>query len=737
MHKRPINRDSTCRRSGGTRQRRVGLFVALILASSWATDHLVAHGEHHLVDAYVGPGAGIALVGSFFALLLATFSAVFVLATWPLRWGWRMLRGRQARSRAQTRRVVVLGLDGLDPELVDRYLATGALPNLARLRDEGVYARLGTTWPPLSPVAWSSFSTGTNPGKHNIYDFITRDRGDYRPRLSSTRIEPPPRLLRLGKFMLPLSRPRISLLRRSKPFWKVLGDAGVFSCVLRVPITFPPERFYGLQLAAMCVPDLRGTQGEYTHFVESTSANADNMGASPESPHFARRQGSIVSGVLLGPENPLRSDGRRAEVHWQVTAKKNGRYELSVSGKQVELELGRHSDWVRVTFTLAPLAKIRGICRFLLKKFDAPFEMYCTPINIDPEKPVMPVSSPPAYSAYLANRFGSFATLGLAEDTAALSAGVIDRNEFLEQTFAIENEREQMFFDALRHVRRGLIACVFDGPDRIQHMFWREQEHKPPGTPAAETTPSDHDAIRAMYARMDALVGRTRDAIGPDTALIVMSDHGFKPFRREVDLNAWLLSEGLLRLKDGATMTDVSYLQEVDWSATRAYAIGLAGIYLNLKGRESAGIVEPGDEANALKQRLCAALTGLKDGPGGATAIHEAVKSDDVYRGPYVNEAPDIIVGYNVGYRVSWATANGKCAATVFADNRKAWSGDHCIHPELVPGVLFSNWRLTMPHANIVDLAPTVLDLLGVKKPAFLDGKSLLPTSPAVSHEAP
>ena len=281
-----------------------------------------------------------------------------------------------------------------------------------------------------------------------------------------------------------------------------------------------------------------------------------------------------------------------------------------------------------------------------------------------------------------------------------------------------------MFFDAIGRVRRGLVVCVFDGPDRIQHMFWRFIDK---GHPALKKRHNTHpETIRKMYVSMDELVGKTLGRIDDDTALFVMSDHGFKPFRRGVDLNRWLLENGYLYLRDGATSSPRAYLADVDWRKTRAYALGLSGIFINEKGREAQGTVAPGQQKEQLIAELVDSLTGLRDEQQHKTAIHEAVPRENVYTGPYVDHAPDIIIGYHVGYRVSWLSAVGKTGKDVFSDNTKAWSGDHCIHPALVPGVLFSNWNLNGNDAKIIDLAPTALDLLGVETPAYMDGKSLL-----------
>jgi predicted AlkP superfamily phosphohydrolase/phosphomutase len=691
----------------------------LLLAWQWGEDP-----GRDLNFSYIGPGAGIALLGSFLAVLAALASAFVALVSWPVRLVWRNVRGQKAYANAKVKRVVLVGLDGLEPTLVEQYLAEGLLPNVEKLRQRGTYTRLGTTNPPLSPVAWSSFSTGANPGKHNIFDFLLENRVDYKPAISSVRIERPQRTLKLGKFSIPLSRPRITALRKSKPFWNVLGESGIFSSVLRVPITFPPDKFHGVQLSAMCVPDLLGTQGTFSHYIESGETGATGDGDVGGRRFHVSRNGRGVEGELVGPANPLQIDSSELRARFKVVAEKNGTATVSVDKQKIPLPVGKHSDWVRVSFTAMPGVKIRGVCRFVLKRLEPPFEMYCTPIQIDPANPVMPVSHPRIFSIYLSKLLGTYATLGLAEDTWSLSESVISEDLFLEQAYAIHDERERMLLDSLKRVRRGTVVCVFDAPDRIQHMFWRfiDENH-----PALKNRPNTHpDSIRDMYVRMDETVGRVLEQVDEETALFVLSDHGFKPFRRGVDLNAWLLKHGYLFLNNDAQTSSGRYLADIDWSRTKAFAIGLAGIYINQQGRQAQGLVAKGDETKSLSKEICEKLTGLRDDSCGDVAVHEAVSRETAYSGPYVDAAPDVIVGYQVGYRISWDAAIGKCGKEVFTDNTKAWSGDHCIHPQLVPGVLFSNLKLNADEANIVDLAPTTLELLGVETPAYMDGRSLL-----------
>lgn len=683
--------------------------------------------QDHLHVAYIGPGAGIALIGSVFTVILALFSAFIALLTFPIRLVWRLIRSLWTYQRAKVKRVVVLGLDGLEPTLAEQFMAEGDLPNLAKLREMGQYQRLGTIWPPLSPVAWSSFSTGTNPGKHNIYDFIARLR-DYRPTISSVRIREPRRKLKIGKYEIPLSKPEVTALRKSRPFWQVLSDAGVFSAIIRVPITFPPDKFKGVQLSAMCVPDLRGSQGTFSLFIEQGEEGASMEGDVGGDRIRVRREGGAIHGYLRGPANSLRQDHAELRLPFVVKPAGDGNATLQIGDQRVHLRCGQYTDWIRVSFKAAPGISVGGICRFFLKRLEAPFELYATPLQIDPDRPVMPISHPAVYSSYLARGQGSFATLGLAEDTWSLSEKVLNEAAFLEQAYDIHGEREKMFFDALKKVSRGVVVCVFDGPDRIQHMFWRFIDPQHPAATDAERATHGR-VIREMYKKMDALVGRVMERLDRKTALFVMSDHGFKPFRRGVDLNAWLRDNGYLVLKGGARTTGHPYLADIDWSRTKAYAVGLAGMFINQKGREEQGIVAPGEDSKALVREICSRLTGLRDEPRNEVGIREAVANTTVYRGPYVENAPDIIVGYNVGYRVAWDAAIGKCGEAVFSDNLKAWSGDHCVHPALVPGVLFSTMKMAESEANIIDLGPTILDLFGVRKPDYMDGKSLLEAS--------
>jgi predicted AlkP superfamily phosphohydrolase/phosphomutase len=371
--------------------------------------------------------------------------------------------------------------------------------------------------------------------------------------------------------------------------------------------------------------------------------------------------------------------------------------------------------------------KVKAIARFYVSSLEPHFEMYMTPLNIDPEKPALPISHPFIYSVYLSKLLGSFITLGEANDTWALNEGALREAPFLELTYSNHREWEAMLFNALDKTKKGAVICVFETTDSIQHMFWRylDESHPALRTTSPEMSPQ---VIEDLYTKMDDLIGRVAGKLDSRSALIVMSDHGFKSFRRGVNLNSWLYLNGYLSLKDGKESSD-EWFKDVDWEKSRAYALGLAGLYINQRGREAKGIVGAGDETRALKAELIGNLRGIRDEAAGDIAITEVYDRDRIYAGPYAPNAPDLIIGYNEGFRASWDSVTGKVDRTVFEDNTKAWSGDHCIDPKHVPGVFYFSRKSAAKTPSIMDVAPTVLTLFGLPVPAHMDGRSLLETA--------
>lgn len=609
----------------------------------------------------------------------------------------------------------MIGLDGLEPSLVEPLLAAGELPNLARLATAGGLGRVATTSPAQTPVAWSTFATGLNPGGHGIFDFLSRDPRSYRLDNGLNRYEQ----------KNPFLPPKAVNLRRGAPLWDALAVAGVPSVVLRCPCTYPPDRPRGRLLAGMGVPDLRGGFGTSTFY-------STEEAAARESEHVVRLEhdgGGSIATHLIGPRHPR----TRADATFPIVLRldpEGRRLTVRSAGtpSEVEVREGAWSEWLRVKFKVGPLQSVTGIVRFHLVRLGPPLEFYASPVNFDPAAPLFPISSPPEYAGQLADRLGPYHTTGMVEDHNGLLNERFSECAFLAQCEDAWRERSAMMADELDRFSEGFFYCLFDTPDRVQHMLWRFREPDHPANRGAAPDPALAHAIDDHYRRADAVVGRALEAVDDRTLLIVLSDHGFNGFRRGFHLNTWLHDQGLLALKPGSAPGEEGgdLLRSIDWDRTRAYSLGLSGLYLNLRGREGRGIVPP-DEAEPLKATIARELSGLVDPERNVVAVRGALRREEVYHGPYVGDAPDVLVNYAPGYRISWGSSMGAVSAGGhFEDNTRRWSGDHIIDPAAVPGVLLMNRPFRAPGARLLDLAPTILAALGVPLPATLEGSSLL-----------
>ena len=717
------------------RARRRWLFAA------WTLIALV--GVPSTVAAYVGPGAGVAVATTAFAFLSTLMVVTLGVFFWPARWAWRRVKLDRPEGTATIKRAVIVGLDGIDPRRVKRLIDEGRLPNMAKIAERGNMQELETTFPAMSPVAWSSFSTGVNPGKHGIFDFLTRDPKTYLPHLSSADVRPSSRVLKIAGRQIPIGKPNVRLLKKSRPFWTVLSKYGISSSILRVPITFPPDRFEGSMLSAMCVPDLQGTQGTFSHIVadaaeEQHTEMADDPYAVGNTISAKKNAEGKFEATLDGPPDPFDPEGKRLQTTVTLELLDESSARVTLPTGELVLKLGEYTPWTEIAFKTAFGISMRGISRLRLMNLD-PLELYVSPVNIDPARPMLPISHPRFFSIFLSKLVGQFATLGFAEDTWALNEGVLDDQAFLDQAWLNHAERESMLLEMLKRTPRGLVTCVFDGTDRIQHMFYRYTDPDHPARKGADLDGAA-DVIDECYERCDQTLGKVLaqvDVNDPKNLVIVMSDHGFESFRRGVNLNVWLRENGYLSLVDDDKSG--SWFRGVDWENTKAFALGLGGIFLNVEGREALGCV-PASQAEDLAKEIAAKLEQLKDPEfPDATPIRKVHLATDVYEGPYVDEAPSLIVGYDAGYRASWDGARGICLGPVVEDNTKAWSGDHCIDPDLVPGVVVSSHPLRTPatrRAAIIDIAPTVLELFGVRVPKYMDGSSLTPAAKPAKEAA-
>ncbi len=625
------------------------------------------------------------------------------------------------------KKAIVIGLDGLEPTIVEVMLQRGELPNLARIRQSGSYSRLRTTYPAQTPVAWSSFATGTNPGGHGIFDFISRDPATYLPDAALSRFERPKSAF---------APPRVVNLRKGTPFWQTLSQAGVPSVVLRSPCTFPPDELNGRMISGVGVPDLRGSQNKGTFYTQDGSVQAHE-----NEQVVLLGSGKQFKTHVIGPRNTKQSPPSDAtcEIRVQINAALRSLViETGGSPARIEIPAGTWSDWVRLRFKLSMLQSVTGIARIYVKQIEPYVEFYVSAVNFDPAAPLFPVSSPPTYAKDVADQIGLFSTLGMAEDHNGLNNDRFDEKAYLDQCELVIQERERLMRYELARFSEGFFFLLYDTPDRVQHMLWRFRDPAHPGY-EPDLAPEYSTLVEQHYARCDKLLDPVFDRLDENTLFIVLSDHGFNTFRRAFDTNTWLHQSGLLALKDGKKPGEDSGdgFAVVDWSRTYAYAVGLGGIYLNFKGREREGILEEGTEADRVRNAIAYGLGGIVDGATQRIAIRGVSRPEQLYSGPYAANAPDLLVNFCPGFRVSWQSAVGGFANSLIEDNKRRWSGDHIIDPDEVPGILFMNKTPGAPlrpdvgrsgtrRPSIIDLAPTILNHLGVPVPDTMEGDSLL-----------
>jgi len=631
-------------------------------------------------------------------------------------------------------KVLVLGIDGLDPELLQAYVDRGLLPNFKRLISEGYFKPLQTSMPPLSPVAWSTFITGMDPGGHGIFDFIHRDPATMAPTRAEAGTEEPRMVTLPGCGVMPFGGGSVNL-RQGRAFWQILEDHDVPTTIFRMPANYPPVESSGRSLSGMGTPDIRGTPGTFSFFTDRLVPNADDISGGQVYP--VRVENNHVRARLYGPSDPFHN-------HEKPECKKKPEHErklnlefdvyldperpvakFEVGDAQFVLQQGEWSEWIRIDLEVLPLlASVSALGRFYLKQVRPDFELYVTPLQIDPKNPgAMQLSTPKSWSHELCEELGYFYTQELPADTRALQEGILSGREFWQQTKIVYEERRRAFDHLIENFDEGFLFFYFTSVDQNSHMLWRYMD---PDHPAFEEDELLRGGIETIYRELDDVVGRAMEAVDDDTTFIVMSDHGFAPFNWQVNLNSWLLEKGYVTLKDPARRGKMIWFGNVDWTRTQAFAVGLNGLYVNLKGREPNGIVKPGQEYEELLDRLETDLLELVDPRNEQQVVTLVVRSRRDLHGPLADSGPDILVGYNRGYRSSWKNPLGWFPEGLILDNDNPWSGDHSIDYRLVPGVLIANRPITLEAPALYDLTVAILDEYGIAKPEQMIGRDCL-----------
>lgn len=606
------------------------------------------------------------------------------------------------------KRVIVLGVDGLDPKICRELMAQGQLPHLASLAERGAFSDLSTVNPPQSPVAWAGMATGTNAGRHGVFDFITANPKTYLPGLS---------ILRPGKPEPGKPGPAFAPPFHGRPFWEIAAQAGLAATALRWPLTFPASPGKATTLAGLGAPDVKGKLGNYVFHTDSPAETGQASRGQIVPLVFSDGR---AESAIQGPMITVLGRRKAVEVPLAFSLEGSGAV-LRVGGHVERLETGRWSGFVPVVFELGRGEKSVALTRFFLSSL-SPFQLYMGPLQLDPRAPCFPLANPAGYAAELAEALGPYATLGMPEETKGLTEDRLSDEAFLSMCDEITGERERMFDFELSRFDEGLLACVFDTSDRIQHMFWRLRDKAHP-LYDPELDRRLGPVIDEHYRRMDAVVGRTLRACDDQTALLVCSDHGFAAYARSVNLNTWLAEAGYMALKDHDPEAAGELFQFVDWSKTKAYAVGFGSLRFNLAGRERDGVVGP-DEAAALSREIAGRLVGLCDADG-TSAVARVHFREDILSGPLAPDGPDMVVGCRPPYRVSWTTAIGGLGKEVFEDNRQKWSGDHCVDASFVPGSFFSNLPAAFPGGppRQTQLAATVLSLFGLPLEEGMDSR--------------
>ncbi len=692
------------------------------------------------------------------------------------------------------KRVVIIGFDGADYKLTDQWIKEGKLPNLAKLKNKGTFLPLMPTNPPQTPVSWASFSTGLNPGRTLIFDFLKRDKNTYYPTFAMMTEGSKPFLFGeknalyislislipiflIGLILIKIKKRRRKLIsiifiilagiissgsywfvqkylpakmpipinnRKGKTFWRIVSENGLKTVIFRVPTTFPAEELIdGDMLSGLGVPDMRGTIGQPSIYTDDSSLLARENEFSLKIMLVDPEEKPIHT-EILGPRNKFFYDPDKKEemerkgiperinipldinIDWDKE-----KVSISSQKQQATLGLKEWSDWFVFEFKFNPIIKLKGIARFYLASLHPSFILYMSPLHFHPSEHRIHFSYPADWAEKLYKQFGLFKTMGWAVDTWTITSDLVDEDHFLSDMYFTVDQFEKMMKGLLQKRDYDLYIQIFYFTDRIQHVLWRliDPEHPKYHKEKAEKY---KNAIFDAYVRMDKIVGEAMELMPKDALLIVCSDHGFTSFRRGINYNTWLVKNGFMTLigqNEVKTLDDLfgqgDFFQNVDWSKTKAYALGLGPIYINLKGREPQGIVEPGEEYEKVRNEIIKGLEEYVDPETGLHPVKKVYKREEIYKKFDKELIPDLRAANSENYRVSWQTTLGGIPPDIVEDNMKNWSADHCsVDPSLVKGIFLSNYKINRDDPSITDIFPSVLKVFKIEPPSDIDGKS-------------
>ena len=641
--------------------------------------------------------------------------------------------GQAKTSTYEGKKVIVIGIDGMDPRLSERMMTAGELPNFAKLSNIGGFQSLASSIPPQSPVAWANFINGAGPGSHGIFDFIHRDpKKQCEPYFAMAQTLAGQGYWELGDHKLQLNfwpfnhKPSATILQRQGvPFWNYLDEAGIKSVFYNLPSNYPasPSKFGKHKcLSGMGTPDMLGTYGTYQYYSENGPVRTKEEGGGMRSMLFFENEAAYAH--LRGPMNTFLQEPKPSSIKFSVYRDKQAKAALiEIQEHKILLKKGQWSQWAKLDFemsmpALMPDEHVSGICRFYLQDIEPDFKLYVTPINTDPSNPAMKLTEPEGFIEQISKELDLFYTTGFQEDHKALSNGIFSDSEYLNQANIVLQERLNLLKYAMNNYEDGLLFFYFSSTDLQSHMFWWDCTEEHPMRSSSEAR-KYFGHIQELYRKMDSVVGDVLDRYGDEATIIVMSDHGFANFKRQFNLNSWLRENGYIQ-----SLQSTSLFKDVDWSSTTAFGLGINGLYLNLKGRERDGTIELGQESEKLLDELVSKLEAIRD-VNGQRVIRKVHRTDKVYSGPATATAPDLVIGYCRGYRASWHTCLGDMTNEILFDNDSTWCADHCADVSEVPGILFSNKPISSKNPRLIDLAPSILSEFGLKTPSSMEGNNI------------
>jgi len=562
-------------------------------------------------------------------------------------------------------KTLILGLDAFDPGFFEHLYNKGLLPNLGKFVESKSYSQFHVSNPPQSEVSWTSIATGLNPGEHGIFDFVHRDPKSYGLYVSLL-----PTQTSLGSIQF--VRPH-----NARTIFDKTAELGYSSISLWWPATFPARAESTVcTLPGLGTPDIQGRLGVGALYTTNPD-HPEKLGKTPV--YFLESiNANHFSSYFEGPQVRGKAERMNATLDLELILKDETSVEMKFANQIHKLTKGVWSPIIELRFKINRFLSVYSITRVIVTHTNPYVQFYVLPLQLHPLHALWRYGTPPSFVKDSWKTCGPFLTLGWPQDTTGLEDGCISDNQFLDLCNMIHDARTALLMHRLEGFQEGLLASVFDTLDRLQHMFWK---NKP-------------EIIQEWYCKLDVLVGevatRLESQNGERSRLLIASDHGFKDFNYKVDLNRWLIEHNYLNpLQD----TPTGNIKSIDWSRSKAYAIGLNSIYLNLIGRESMGVVSR-DDYLQLCDQLRRDLLAWKN-TNNEPVIQKVLRNDETFTGELSQFGPDLVVGYTPGYRASADTGLGAWKQDAIEKNHDHWNADHCFDSDSVPGVLFSNLGLS------------------------------------------